>query len=125
MFIIKPCTLKWIFLFIKLIIPNYSYRQHIFDDVDVTKAAYEDKSAVIVNSDFLSGLTINKAIQKAIEFIDEKGVGRSKTNYRLRDAIFSRQRYWGEPFPIFYKDGLPRLVEDDNLPITLLSAQKS
>ena len=92
---------------------------NIFDDVDVTKAAYEDKSAVIVNSDFLSGLSVNKAIQKAIEFIDEKGVGRSKTNYRLRDAIFSRQRYWGEPFPIFYKDGLPRLVEDDNLPITL------
>ena len=84
---------------------------NIFQNVDVSEAANEDKSAVIANSDFLNGLSATNAIQKAIELIEAKGIGKGKTNYRLRDAIFSRQRYWGEPFPVYYKGEIPYLTE--------------
>src|SRR5690606_34642901 len=60
-----------------------------------------------------------KAIKTAIHEIEKRGVGKGQTNYRLRDAVFSRQRYWGEPFPVYYKDGIPYLIEDDQLPIEL------
>ena len=97
---------------------DWGFAQHfgieiinIFHDIDVSKAANEDKSSVLANSDFLSGLSATDAIQKAIEAIEEKGIGKGKTNYRLRDAIFSRQRYWGEPFPVYYKGATPYLTE--------------
>ena len=91
----------------------------IFADQDLSEAAYTEKDAVIANSDFLNGLETKAAMEKAIAAIEQKGIGQGKTNYRLRDAVFSRQRYWGEPFPVYYQDGLPQLVDDALLPVTL------
>ena len=73
----------------------------------------------MVNSGFLDGMEVKDAIPAAIKYVEEKGLGHSKVNYRLRDAIFSRQRYWGEPFPIYYKDGIPTPVPFEDLPLTL------
>jgi leucyl-tRNA synthetase len=110
---------------------DYDFAKHfnieiinIFADVDISEAAYTEKDAVIANSDFLNGLDAKSAIKKAIEVIEAKGLGKGKTNYRLRDAVFSRQRYWGEPFPIYYKNELPYLVDDANLPIELPEVDK-
>ncbi len=110
---------------------DYDFAKHfgieiknIFENVDISEAAYTEKAGTIANSDFLSGLEVKAAMKKAIEAIEAKGIGTGKTNYRLRDAVFSRQRYWGEPFPVFYKDGLPHLVEDKFLPITLPEVDK-
>ncbi len=91
----------------------------IFEGVDVSEQAYSEKDAVIANSDFLNGLNATAAIEKAIEVIEEKGIGKGKINYRLRDAVFSRQRYWGEPFPVSYTDEIPNLIDDQHLPIEL------
>jgi len=93
--------------------------KNIFADKDITEAAYTEKDAVIANSDFLNGLEAKVAMQKAIEAIETKEIGKGKTNYRLRDAVFSRQRYWGEPFPVYYKNGLPVMIETQHLPIIL------
>jgi leucyl-tRNA synthetase len=110
---------------------DYDFAKHfnleiknIFATVDISEAAYTEKDAVIANSDFLNGLDAKSAIKKAIETIEEKGLGKGKTNYRLRDAVFSRQRYWGEPFPVYYKNELPYLVDDANLPIELPEVDK-
>jgi leucyl-tRNA synthetase len=110
---------------------DYDFAKHfnlkiknIFASVDITEAAYTEKDAVIANSDFLNGLDAKSAIKKAIETIEEKGLGKGKTNFRLRDAVFSRQRYWGEPFPVYYKNELPYLVDDANLPIELPEVDK-
>ena len=110
---------------------DYDFAKHfnleiknIFASVDISEAAYVEKDAVIANSDFLNGLDAKSAIKKAIETIEEKGLGKGKTNYRLRDAVFSRQRYWGEPFPVYYKNELPYLVDDANLPIELPEVDK-
>jgi len=110
---------------------DYDFAKHfnieiknIFENIDISEAAYTEKSGVITNSDFLNGLDVKTAMKKAIEAIEEKGLGKGKTNYRLRDAVFSRQRYWGEPFPVYYKDGLPYLVHDKHLPITLPEVDK-
>jgi leucyl-tRNA synthetase len=110
---------------------DYDFAKHfnleinnIFADVDISEAAYTEKDAVIANSDFLNGLDAKSAIKKAIEVIEAKGLGKGKTNYRLRDAVFSRQRYWGEPFPVYYKNELPYLVDDVNLPIELPEVDK-
>ncbi len=92
---------------------------NVFSDTDISEAACSDKSVAICNSEFLNGLCGSEAIAKAIAAIEEKGIGTGKTNYRLRDAVFSRQRYWGEPFPVYYKDGLVALAEDGQLPVTL------
>ncbi|MFT7344414.1 MAG: leucyl-tRNA synthetase [Lentimonas sp.] len=97
---------------------------NIFEDVDISEEAYTDKSGTIANSDFLSGMPVKKAIKLAIFKIEEAGVGQGKTNYRLRDAIFSRQRYWGEPFPVYYKDGLPYMMEEKHLPLNLPEVDK-
>ena len=80
---------------------------NIFKDVDVSQKANDDKSSVIDNSEFLNNLSVKDALKRAIEEIESKGIGKKKINYRLRDAIFSRQRYWGEPFPVYYKDDIP------------------
>jgi leucyl-tRNA synthetase len=92
---------------------------NIFENLDISEAAYTEKSGKIANSDFLSGLDVKDAIKRAIQEIEAKGIGQGKTNYRLRDAVFSRQRYWGEPFPIYYKNDIPRVIEDAQLPVEL------
>ena len=85
---------------------------NIFEDVDVSEKANEDKNVKITNSDFLNGLKVKKAMNLAIYKIEEGGFGKGKINYRLRDAIFSRQRYWGEPFPVYYKGETAYVLED-------------
>lgn len=94
-------------------IPNIFYNQ------DISKTAYTEKDAILTQSDFLDTLHTTAAIEAAITAIEAKAIGKGKTNFRLRDAVFSRQRYWGEPFPVYYQDGLPQLVEDALLPVTL------
>jgi leucyl-tRNA synthetase len=79
----------------------------------------EKKYGKMINSDFLDGLETQEAIQKAIEFVEKNHLGKSKVNFRLRDAAFSRQRYWGEPMPVYYKDGLPYLIDEKDLPLVL------
>lgn len=98
--------------------------KNIFKDIDISEAAYTEKDAVIANSDFLNDLPAKKAIKTAIYEIEKRGFGKGKTQYRLRDAVFSRQRYWGEPFPVFYKGETPYLVDDKDLPITLPEVDK-
>ncbi|MEQ9231602.1 MAG: class I tRNA ligase family protein, partial [Cyclobacteriaceae bacterium] len=93
--------------------------QVIAGDKDVQEEPFTSKDAEVINSDFLNGLKVKDAIEKAIAFAEEKGFGKAKVNFRLRDAIFGRQRYWGEPIPVYYKDGVPHLVEDDKLPLNL------
>jgi leucyl-tRNA synthetase len=110
---------------------DYDFAQHfnlaiknIFADVAISEAAYTEKDAVIANSDFLNGLEAKMAMKKAIEAIEARGLGKGKTNYRLRDAVFSRQRYWGEPFPVYFENESPKLVNDDQLPIRLPEVDK-
>lgn len=86
---------------------------------DISEAAFEAKNGKLVNSDFLNGLEVKEAVEKAIERLENEGLGARETNYRLRDAIFSRQRYWGEPIPIIHRDGVPRPVDESELPVTL------
>jgi leucyl-tRNA synthetase len=95
----------------------------IFEGVDISEKAYADKDAVLVDSEFLNGLGYQEANKAAIREIEDKGVGKGKTNYRLRDAIFSRQRYWGEPFPVYYKNGIAKLLHNDQL-VTLPKVDK-
>ena len=83
--------------------------------------SFDAKEGVLVNSEFLNGLTVKQAILRMIEELEKLGIGKGKTNYRLRDAIFSRQRYWGEPFPIYYKDGMPYAMDIKHLPLELPS----
>ena len=83
--------------------------------------SFDAKEGVMVNSEFLNGLTVKEAIATMIAKVEEMGIGKGKTNYRLRDAIFSRQRYWGEPFPMYYKDGMPYALDESKLPLELPS----
>ncbi len=91
----------------------------IIEGCDVSVESFDAKEGKMCNSGFLDGLDVKDAIEKAKDYVEEKGLGRRKTNYRLRDAIFSRQRYWGEPFPIYYKDGIPTPVPESELPLRL------
>ena len=93
-------------------------------DFNCDEAAWTEKEGVLINSDFLNGFSVKEAVKKAIEAIEKSNVGSGKVNYRLRDAVFSRQRYWGEPFPVYYKDELPYLVDDQHLPIELPEVDK-
>jgi leucyl-tRNA synthetase len=100
--------------YFKIPIPN------IFADVDITTEAFSDKeNTIITNSDFLNGLSYKQATQKVIEQLEAIGIGKRKINYRLRDAVFSRQRYWGEPFPVYYVDDIPQMIDQKYLPIIL------
>ena len=98
--------------------------RNIFENVDISEAACEDKSALLTNSDFLNGLNAKKGIGAAIKAIQDKGCGIGMTNFRLRDAIFSRQRYWGEPFPVYFENEIPKVIEDEFLPIELPEVEK-
>ena len=86
---------------------------------DITRENFDPKSGTMINSDFLNGLDWKIAVDKAMARVESMGIGVRRINYRMRDAIFGRQRYWGEPFPVYYENGIPRLVEFDELPVTL------
>ena len=98
--------------------------KNIFNQ-DISQAAYGEKGGFeLVDSDFLNGLGYKEGTQKIIEALENIGQGKGKTNYRLRDAVFSRQRYWGEPFPVYYVNGLPQMIENKYLPIVLPEVEK-
>lgn len=111
---------------------DYDFARHfdipiknIFKDIDISEEAFSGKEGtVIANSDFLNGLEYKAALQKAISELEKIGQGKGKTNYRLRDAVFSRQRYWGEPFPVYYVNGLPQMIEKEHLPLRLPEVEK-
>lgn len=94
------------------------------EDWDLNKESYDEKSGKIIHSDFLNGLEVKAAITKCIAEIEKTGAGKGKINFRLRDAVFGRQRYWGEPIPIYYKDGIPYGVDEKDLPVTLPEVDK-
>ncbi len=110
---------------------DWNFAQHfnlpipnVFDGVSVEDQAFESKNVTIANSDFLNGLKGQNAIDKAIKTITEKGFGSRQVNYKLRDAVFGRQRYWGEPIPIYYENGIARPVLEKHLPLNLPSIDK-
>ena len=98
---------------------------NIFDK-DISEAAFTDKEGMTYqNSDILNGCTnFSEAVDKVLAALEAKGAGKAKVNYRLRDAVFSRQRYWGEPFPVYYKNGLPQMIGEEHLPILLPEVEK-
>lgn len=109
---------------------DYAFARHfdlpiipLIEGVDVSEQSFDAKTGKVTNScgsDLdLNGMEVKDAIAAAKRYIEEKGIGRVKVNYRLRDAIFSRQRYWGEPFPVYYKDGIPYMLDDSQLPLLL------
>ena len=93
----------------------------VIADVDLSQVAYEEKQGTLIQSMFLDGLSVQQAMQKMLERLQALQIGKQKINYRLRNTIFSRQRYWGEPIPIYYKDNLPHALSTDSLPLTLPS----
>jgi leucyl-tRNA synthetase len=97
---------------------------NIFANADISEAACSNYDVVIANSDFLNGLNSKEATKLCISKLEEMGIGKGKTNFRLRDAVFSRQRYWGEPFPVYYKNDLPHLIKDASLPVELPEVDK-
>ncbi len=105
---------------------DYAFARHfnlpiipLIEGADVSEQSFDAKEGRMINSGFLNGLEVKEAIQKMKEYITNTGLGKVKVNYRLRDAIFSRQRYWGEPFPVYYKDGMPYLIPEECLPLEL------
>lgn len=114
---------------------DYAFARHfdlpiipLIEGCDVSEQSFEAKSGKMMNSSngefSLNGLEVPEAIAATKRYIAEKGIGRVKVNYRLRDAIFSRQRYWGEPFPVYYKDGIPHLMSESALPLLLPEVDK-
>ncbi len=105
---------------------DYAFAKHfnlpiipLIEGADVSEESFDAKEGKMINSGFLNGMEVKEAIQAMKEYITNTGIGRVKVNYRLRDAIFSRQRYWGEPFPIYYKDGMPYTLPEECLPLEL------
>lgn len=96
----------------------------LIEGCDISEESYDAKEGIMMNSGFMTGLSVKEAITTAKKYITEKGIGKVKVNYRLRDAIFSRQRYWGEPFPIYYKDGQPYTLDETCLPLELPEIDK-
>ena len=96
----------------------------LIEGCDVSQESFDAKEGIMCNSGFLNGMTVKEAIPAAIDYVERKGIGRRKINYRLRDAIFSRQRYWGEPFPIYYRDGIPCPMPQSCLPLELPEVDK-
>jgi leucyl-tRNA synthetase len=111
---------------------DYDFAKHfgleipnIFADVDISEKANDAKDGIkLANSDFLDGLNYKKGMKTVIYELEKRGFGYGKINYRLRDAVFSRQRYWGEPFPVYYKDGMPQMIDAKHLPIVLPEVEK-
>ncbi|WP_375241688.1 leucine--tRNA ligase [Lacinutrix sp.] len=111
---------------------DYDFAKHfgidipiIFEGVDISEEAFTGKDNVkITNSDFLNGMNYKRATKRAIYELEQLGQGEGKTNYRLRDAVFSRQRYWGEPFPVYYVNGMPQMIAAEHLPIQLPEVEK-
>jgi leucyl-tRNA synthetase len=110
---------------------DYAFAKHfdlpivpLIEGCDVSEESFDAKEGIMTNSGFLNGLTVKEAIPRAIDEIEKRGLGYRKVNYRLRDAIFSRQRYWGEPFPIYYKDGMPYTLDESELPLELPEVDK-
>ncbi len=111
---------------------DYDFAKHynipipnIFEGVDISEEAFSDKDKTVIgNSDFLNGMNYKKATKRAIYELEQIGLGEGKTNYRLRDAVFSRQRYWGEPFPVYYVNGMPQMIAKEHLPIKLPEVEK-
>ena len=91
----------------------------LIEGCDVSEQSFDAKDGIMCNSGFLDGMAVKDAIEAAKDYVEAHGIGRRKVNYRLRDAIFSRQRYWGEPFPIYYKDGVPTPLPESELPLRL------
>jgi len=96
----------------------------LIEGCDVSESSFDAKEGIMCNSGFLNGMTVKKAIPAAIDYVEKHGIGHRKVNYRLRDAIFSRQRYWGEPFPMYFKDGVATPMPFENLPLQLPEVDK-
>lgn len=92
--------------------------------IDLSESSYDAKEGKMINSGLLNGLDVKQAIAEIAEQVEQRGIGKSKINYRLRDAIFSRQRYWGEPFPVYYKDNMPYMLDESRLPLELPEIDK-
>ena len=110
---------------------DYAFAKHfnlpvipLIEGCDVSESSFDAKEGVMCNSGFLNGMTVKEAIPAAIDYVESHGIGRRKVNYRLRDAIFSRQRYWGEPFPVYFKDGIATPMPLDKLPLELPEVDK-
>ncbi|MBQ7222521.1 MAG: leucine--tRNA ligase [Bacteroidales bacterium] len=107
---------------------DYAFAKHfnlpivpVIEGCDVSQESFDAKDGIMCNSGFLNGLSVKEAIPAAIDYVEQKGIGKRKVNYRLRDAIFSRQRYWGEPFPVYFKEGVATAVPEESLPLELPS----
>ena len=110
---------------------DYAFAKHfnlpvvpLIEGCDVSESSFDAKEGIMCNSGFLNGLTVKEAIPAAIDYVEKHGIGHRKVNYRLRDAIFSRQRYWGEPFPVYFKDGIATPMSLDQLPLQLPEVDK-
>ena len=110
---------------------DYAFARHfnlpiipLIEGCDVSESSFDAKEGVMCNSGFLNGMTVKEAIPAAIDYVEKHGIGHRKINYRLRDAIFSRQRYWGEPFPMYFKDGIATPMPLDRLPLELPEVDK-
>ena len=110
---------------------DYAFARHfnlpiipLIEGCDVSESSFDAKEGIMCNSGFLNGMTVKDAIPAAIDYVESHGIGRRKVNYRLRDAIFSRQRYWGEPFPVYFKDGIATPMPLENLPLELPEVDK-
>ncbi len=110
---------------------DYAFAKHfglpiipLIEGADISEQSFDAKEGIMMNSGFLNGMQVKDAIAAMKRYIEEKGIGRVKVNYRLRDAIFSRQRYWGEPFPVYYKDGMPYMIPAECLPLQLPEVDK-
>ncbi len=110
---------------------DYAFARHfnlpvipLIEGCDVSGSSFDAKEGIMCNSGFLNGMTVKEAIPAAIDYVEQHGIGHRKINYRLRDAIFSRQRYWGEPFPMYFKDGIATPMELKDLPLQLPEVDK-